>query len=119
MRSFLTLLVFLLGTYFGNTQTTPPNENCFELPAILVKNNDDSLTVNCRCDLSEFNFQLFNRWGSVMYKSKKVGEPLDLNINDIEEGQAKYPSGTYFWKIEYRKVNVKEKSTITGFINIL
>lgn len=54
-----------------------------------------------------------------MYESKKVGEPLDLNINDIEKGQAKYPSGTYLWKIEYRKVNVKEKSSITGFINIL
>ncbi|MFN5845921.1 MAG: gliding motility-associated C-terminal domain-containing protein, partial [Flavobacteriia bacterium] len=119
MRSILLLMVILVGGYYGNAQTTTPAENCFELPVSLVKNNGDSLTITCKCDLSEFNFQLFNRWGSLLYESKKFGKSLDLNMNESEKGQAKFPSGTYFWKIDYRKVSEKEKSSETGFINVL
>lgn len=120
MRLIIPFLVLnLFCGLSSNAQTTAAQENCFELPATLVKNNDDQLTIKCKCDLSEFSFKLFNRWGSLMYESKMVGEPTDLNINETSKGQEKFHPGTYFWTIDYRKVNQAKKSSITGFINIL
>lgn len=120
MRLLISVFVaFLIGTSFGYSQTTPAQEGCFDLPVSLVKNNDDLLTIKSKCDISEFNFQLFNRWGQMIFESQKPGEQSDLKINAAEKGREIFPSGTYFWTIKYKKIDSNEEVSITGFLNIL
>lgn len=61
----------------------------------------------------EFNIQIFNRWGVLLFESEDKNFEWDGTYN----GQM-VKDGTYVWKIFYRSVNDDEE-TINGHITVL
>lgn len=57
------------------------------------------------------SFSIYNRWGNLIFLSKKEGEGWDGKFNGIDQ-----PTGAYVWILEFYNndnVLVKEKGTIT------
>jgi len=57
------------------------------------------------------SFSIFNRWGNLIFFSKKEGEGWDGKFKGIDQ-----PTGAYVWILEFYNIDnvlVKEKGTIT------
>ena len=123
MRNVSILILFFFGTsYLAFSQGNTIKDSCLVIPTVLVKNNDQKLEIISKCELSEFNFQLFNRWGQLMYEASTFMYPFDLDINekiDKNKNVSKYNEGTYFYKITFRKYNGLEERNLTGFLTIM
>jgi gliding motility-associated-like protein len=61
----------------------------------------------------EFNIQIFNRWGELLFES----EDKDFEWDGTHNGEM-VRDGTYVWKIFYRSINDDEE-TINGHVSVL
>lgn len=61
----------------------------------------------------EFNIQIFNRWGELLFES----DDKNFEWDGTHNGEL-VRDGTYVWKIFYRSVNDDEE-TITGHVSVL
>lgn len=61
----------------------------------------------------DFDIQIFNRWGELLYSSKDVNFEWDGTYNG-----SLIQDGTYVWKIYYRSVN-NDEDMISGHVSIL
>lgn len=61
----------------------------------------------------EFNIQIFNRWGELLFES----DDKNFEWNGTHNGEL-VRDGTYVWKIFYRSINDDEE-TITGHVTVL
>jgi len=61
----------------------------------------------------EFNIQIFNRWGELLFES----DDKDFEWDGTHNGEL-VRDGTYVWKIFYRSVN-EDEETITGHVTVL
>jgi hypothetical protein len=119
MRLFLSLCIFFVGFCTSAQQ----KDTCLTIPSSLSKANDEKLVIGCTCDLAEFSIQIYSRWGELAYEAKTFMTPFDLDLN-AKTGKKKqevpvFNSGTYMYKIRYRKYNAQEYNDVTGYINIL
>ncbi len=65
-------------------------------------------------DPTDFNFQLFNRWGEVIFESKNAEIGWDGSYHN-ELG----PEGVYTWRIEFKSLWSSERQIIHGHVNLL
>ena len=64
-------------------------------------------------NITEFNLQIFNRWGQMVFSSKDILEGWDGKLN----GEV-CPEGEYVWVIFYED-NKKTKTSNKGLITLL
>lgn len=66
-------------------------------------------------NIVEFQIQIFNRWGELVYSSVDKNFEWDGTYNN-----EMVPDGTYVWKIKYSEVNQPEEDRMmTGHITVL
>jgi gliding motility-associated-like protein len=88
----------------------------FYVPNIITPNGDginDVLTIQCS-GVSDFNLQIFNRWGQEMFVTNDVNIAWDGRTN----AGVKVSDGTYYYTIKAHSVDGKDWST-KGFITVL
>ena len=65
-------------------------------------------------DLENFQVEIYNRWGEVIWVSYDAKERWDGMYNG-----SPIQAGTYLWKISYKEINSDGRKFHTGYINIL
>ncbi|WP_300663223.1 PKD domain-containing protein [Fluviicola sp.] len=65
-------------------------------------------------DSSDFNLQIFNRWGEIVFESKDPQIGWDGTYNGSPS-----PEGIYTWRIEFRVSTSVERKIIHGHLNLL
>ena len=77
------------------------------VPSAFTPNNDglnDRFAPGVQCaSVKDFQFQVFNRYGNVVYRSAEPYKGWDGKIGNQEA-----PSGVYVWMLEYRNPNNKQ-----------
>ena len=54
-------------------------------------------------DISDFEIEIYNRWGQMVFKSKNIEEQWDGKFNDKIS-----PSGTYVFRVKSKNLNNEE-----------
>ncbi len=86
----------------GNAKAMVFVESTGFIPSLFTPNGDgqnDALKVYGLAGVSEFSLRIFNREGSVVYKTSSVGEALTQGWDGATNGEEQ-PNGVYFWKVE-------------------
>ncbi|UTW66063.1 gliding motility-associated C-terminal domain-containing protein [bacterium SCSIO 12643] len=89
-----------------------PTQTILELPNIFTPNGDltnDFFVPVTRSGITSMHTVIYNRWGVEIYQS---------NFLDIVWDGYSFPSGTYFWVIDYVDINNISKR-ITGDITLI
>lgn len=64
-------------------------------------------------NIVEFNIQIYNRWGELIFEGFDFNDHWDGTYNGLI-----CPDGTYIWKVKYKDVMDKEKQLV-GHVNLL
>tara|TARA_R110002096_G_scaffold169779_11_gene341604 strand:- start:7596 stop:9767 length:2172 start_codon:yes stop_codon:yes gene_type:complete len=83
-------------------------------PTIFTPNYDyinDLFTIRINCKLEFYNISIYNRWGGKVFESKQQNNSWDGSYNGKN-----VKSGTYFYIINYKASNEKEKSISGSFL---
>ncbi|MBK7139636.1 MAG: gliding motility-associated C-terminal domain-containing protein [Bacteroidetes bacterium] len=97
-----------------------PNCDCkFFIPNAFSPNNDginDNFYVNLECQVSNFSFRIFNRWGELIYFSEDEKGYWDGKYNGKEQ-----PIDGYLYQIEYFPTETRTKNLISknGYFNLV
>jgi gliding motility-associated-like protein len=67
-------------------------------------------------DPYDFNFQIFNRWGEVIWESHDHTVGWDGTSNG---GSKNVEAGMYVWSIDFKTIMNDERKKITGHVNLL
>ncbi len=105
----LTLLfINFFALAFGQVDNKVKKDSCIKIPDILSTNTKTKLFVTVSCQITKFEFKLFNRWGNLVYTTDKLTNPLDLNIfekiTEKKQEKQKYAAGVYYWIVNYTAV---------------
>ena len=82
------------------------SETCFLIPSAFTPNNDernDSYRPYFDCDITNFTFQIYDRWGRVVYKTTDPEAGWDGMI-----GSKVAPLGVYVWWVKFDRVDYDE-----------
>ncbi len=100
----------------GNDTIRITEDDCFTscMPYIpnAVSANEDGFNdyllpvFGDNCGIDEFEFTVFNRWGSEIFFTNELGNYWDVKHNEVE-----VPLGVYIWKLNY-KLQEEEDNTI-------
>ena len=78
--------------------------------------NDTWYVVTSSSCWSEWNLQIFNRWGAIIWESE---DPMDSWKGQVNEGGFYYvPDGVYVYKLNAKGYNPSVVEQITGHITI-
>ena len=97
-----------------------PNCDCkFFIPNAFSPNSDgvnDKFYVNLECQVSNFSFRIFNRWGELIYFSEDDKGYWDGKYNGKEQ-----PIDGYLYQIEYFPTETRTKNLISknGYFNLV
>ena len=103
MKMILSVLFFCVSLS-AVSQSNEPQEDrlkCLEeavIPSAITPNGDkrnDSLSIDLKCNPSEFQFQVFNRFGELVFETDKT----DFQWFGKDNDKNKLPGGVYLWKI--------------------
>lgn len=85
----------------------------FEFPNVITPNNDginDSLDIASHYKTcQEFELQIFNRWGNLVFEQTLSSEMFSGNSNSSSE----LPDGVYFYKLVY------DEKVKTGYLHVV
>jgi gliding motility-associated-like protein len=65
-------------------------------------------------DPANFQMEIYNRWGELIYESLNAEKGWDGFFNG-----SKCPDGTYAWKITYKIPELDEYKIATGHVNLI
>jgi gliding motility-associated-like protein len=65
-------------------------------------------------DAANFQFEIYNRWGELIFQSFNASKGWDGFYNG-----SKCPDGTYTWKIIYKIPDLDEYKIVTGHVNLI
>jgi gliding motility-associated-like protein len=68
----------------------------------------------CGYDPYEYRFEIYNRWGEIVFSSSDAGIGWDGTYNGLPAKE-----GVFGWKLEYKAVHTSEKKVLTGHANLL
>ncbi|MFD2542985.1 gliding motility-associated C-terminal domain-containing protein [Lacinutrix gracilariae] len=95
------ILTVLAGS---NTNTT---DTCLEIPQGFSPNNDgtnDVFTITCIEDYPNAKLQIYNRYGTLVYKNNNYLNTWDgrPNTGILHKDEKRLPVGTYFYVLEHK-----------------
>lgn len=123
MKKLLYLIVGLtcLGAtadtgYSANTSATVAGDTIAKKNAVLLLNH--SIRGNCNFNITadEFEFKLFDRWGSLVAKTC-VPDEVMLNVLLVDEDELK--EGVYFYQIKYRNKSAEDYTSQMGSLQYI
>ncbi len=92
--------------------------------AVFVPNafspNDDGINDKFQplsdCELLDYDFQIFDRWGALIYQSNNSSEGWDGTFNNKRKS-----NGVFMWQLKYAVIenNKKRSETIVGNVAII
>lgn len=90
-----------------------------DAPKVFTPNSDgnnDVFALNHQCTFSEYNFEIFDRWGKKVFQSNNEADTWDGTLNGT-----KLDEGVYFWVLRYVSFFDKsaQKSSAKGTITLL
>jgi hypothetical protein len=118
MKIVLFSLLFLIeGITFSQQKTK--DSLCFNVSKMISNNSTEPWGIFCseNCEIRKFNFQLFNRWGTVLFEANSLSQANSFNLN--ENPKTTIETGTYIWKITFSLVNDKQQYTEQGTLTIV
>lgn len=84
----------IYDTAFTQVKACNSAENCIAVPSAFTPNNDganDAIgPISNGCHVSNVVFQIYNRWGQMVFETNEMGKKWDRKINNIVQ-----PQGTY------------------------
>ena len=121
---FLFLLLILTLSGQAQTEEKVLNDSCIQTNKSVGLNGAQKLELFASCEINDFHFKLYNRWGTLVYETDKFLTPIDLDITQKikKDGveKPKYPNGLYLWVANYTRpsYNGPVKRQSTGSISI-
>ena len=68
------------------------------------------------CQIHKFNFQLYSRWGVVLFEANSIDE---ANAFDpFENPKSTIETGTYYWRISFSLMKDKKQYSQEGSLTI-
>ena len=107
-----------------NDSTSIPYENEVEVFNVLTPNGDgisDILTINNIEFFSNNTLEILNRWGVLVYKVNGYNNSVTLFNGYANQGKViskskKLPTGTYFYKLQFKHEENEAYITRTGYL---
>lgn len=95
------------------------DEIIYYVPNTFTPNGDEHNNIFnpvfvCGYDPLEYRFDIYNRWGEVVFTSMDVKTGWDGTYQGLPAKE-----GTFGWKLEYKAENTSEKKVLTGHANLL
>ena len=95
-------------------------EHCHIFVPNIFSPNEDGINDKVRplsdCELLGYTFQIFDRWGNLIYQSSNPSEGWDGTFNGHSSN-----SGVYVWQLHYGVIenNQKREEVVTGSVAIV
>ena len=103
----LTLISNQVGTiYIPNTFTPDGDEH----------NQEFSPTLLPGFDLFSYEFQIYNRWGELVFSSQDINFGWDGTYGP---GALQAQQGVYIWKMTYRDQTTNQRKVLAGHVNLI
>lgn len=67
-------------------------------------------------DIEQYNFQIWNRWGELMFETDDLSEPW---VGDVQGGTHIAPIGVYAWRIIVQNAYTWETEEISGTVTLI
>lgn len=96
------------------------NRDCaciLEIPTAFSPNSDDvneTFRPIGECEMAEYHFQIFNRWGELVYETNFLEEAWDGRYKGKPAA-----SDVFVWLLEYRNANETEPTFLKGEVLLL
>lgn len=117
------ILIFLLFTSkLVFSQKEIKDSICFFVPNNMSINDEEPwrIVFSDFCKIQKFNFQLFNRWGSILFEAKSIEEANSFNPFDRQKKSTMtFEPGNYLWRISFTLINDKNKYMENGLLTII
>jgi len=68
-------------------------------------------------DPQDYNLQIFNRWGEVIFESNNTSIGWDGTYG--VSGNKSVQEGVYIWKVEFKKEKSKDRMKVSGHVNLI
>lgn len=96
-----------------------PEEVIYYVPNTFTPNGDEHNNLFnpvfvCGYDPLEYRFDVYNRWGEIVFTSLDAKAGWDGTYQGIPAKE-----GVFGWKLEYKADNTTEKKVLTGHANLL
>lgn len=99
--------IFVVTIFFGVClhYSSQNDLRCFKIPDSLGK-TQSKIKLSSPCEIKEFDFKIFDNYGSILYSTTTFSTQLDLDIYETtgKRAKPKYPTGTYYWVTKYKTV---------------
>jgi len=115
-----TFLVFLfLFSKLAYSQKETIDSVCFYVRNNISINDEEpwQIVFSDLCKIQNFNFQLFNRWGTVLFEAKSIEEANSFNPFNTQKNT--FQAGTYYWKVRYSIIGSKKELNQEGYLYII
>lgn len=118
-----TLLIFLLFiSKFAVSQKETNDSVCFFVRNNISINDEEpwQIVLSNSCNIQKFNFQLFNRWGTILFEANSIEEANSFNpFNPQKNSKNTFETGTYYWKVRYSINGNRKELNQEGILYIL
>ena len=108
----MTIFVCIISVTFGQIDDKSKKDICFQIPDELSPRNGTKLFVSVLCEIKNFEFKLYDKWGVLLYSTTSISSPFDLDISEKikvrGKEKEKYPTGIYVWSAKYQ-VTLEDK----------
>lgn len=113
MKTFFTVLIILLSTQLH--AQIEGEKNCFEVPNAYSENSGVPLFVSSNCDVANYTFSLYNRWGELIFEESMNADASELDIALLFKVAGKeLKSEVYLWVIAWGPASNPPLSTSKG-----
>lgn len=110
----------MVYVFWDNLQLNLGNQEViYFIPNTFTPNGDEfnqrfNPVFVCGYDPYEYHFEIYNRWGEVIFESFDPESGWDGTYNDFPAGE-----GVFLWKLQYKATNSAERKMLTGHLNLL
>jgi hypothetical protein len=83
--------------------------------------NNEKLELSSTCNITEYEFIIYNRWGNKMLESINENLPLrfDLANYNSSKKEVGFEAGVYVYILKYRKATSEEELKISGTLTFI
>ncbi len=118
MKTTITAIL-LVFSKLAFSQKGTNDSVCFYVRNNISINDEEpwQIVFSDLCNIQQFNFQLFNRWGTVLFEAKSIEEANSFNPFNSQKNT--FQTGTYYWKVRYSIIGNKKELNQEGYLNII
>jgi len=127
MKHLLILYLLFMGNQAFTQVNQAPDSCQIFVSDHLTRNDGEYLVIDVSCEIKQFKFKIFTRFGVLLYESDSLKEPMDLNLSEkiIVDGKEQYKfleNEVCIWVLTYSMSGDHPNSKLreaTGVISIL